>query len=465
MIRAYVPRKLAPLLKPARYKGAHGGRGGAKSHFFAEQLLLRCYMQPTRAVCIREVQNSIKESVQQLLLDKIAKLGLSDHFDPYRDEIRGKGKARGSQIIFRGMQTYNAENIKSLEGYDVAWVEEAQTFSDHSLRLLRPTIRKPGSELWFSWNPRHDTDAVDKMLRGPSRPRDSIVVDVGWQDNPWLPDVLRQEMEDDYAADAEMAEHVWGGGYLLVSEGAYYARQIVQAEKEGRVGHFPYNPALPVKTSWDLGVHDYTAIWFWQDDGFKATVIDFYEATGGGLEQAIANALPEIFIPPPWNDEWAGWDKSKALERLGRDVPFRYGDHFLPHDIRVREWGGGARTRVELAIRLGMENIRKGVATNPEDRIEAVRALLPVVRFNHTPRVAQGITRLRRYRRKWNDTLKTYTTPEKDGNDHAADAAGEFAINAEIKPADVSAKPDPIRALLKPKTLADIMQDDLDLDD
>src|SRR5690349_5238032 len=144
-IRVEVPRKLKPLLYPKRYKGAYGGRGGAKSHFFAEQIILRCMVRQTRVVCIREVQNSIKDSVRQLLVDKIEKLGVGKLFDALETEIRGP---HGSLIVFKGMQSYNADNIKSLEAYDLAWVEEAQTFSQHSLDLLRPTLRKDDSELW-----------------------------------------------------------------------------------------------------------------------------------------------------------------------------------------------------------------------------------------------------------------------------------------------------------------------------
>ena len=140
-----VPAALAPLLQPKRYKGAHGGRGGAKSHFFAEQVVLRCYASETKAVCIREVQDSIKDSVKTLIEQKIEKLGLGAFFTVLDTEIRGRN---GSLIIFRGMQSYNAANIKSLEGFDIAWVEEAQTLSAISWRMLRPTIRKEGSEIW-----------------------------------------------------------------------------------------------------------------------------------------------------------------------------------------------------------------------------------------------------------------------------------------------------------------------------
>lgn len=429
-LRTEVPRRLAPLLQPARYKGAHGGRGGAKSHFFAEQLVLRCYREPTRAACIREVQNSIKDSVQQLLVDKIEKFGLQDFYEVQRDQVIG---ANGSLIIFRGMQSYNAANIKSLEGYDIAWVEEAQTLSEVSLRMLRPTIRKAGSELWFSWNPRHDTDAVDQFLRGPHKPTDAVVVEVNWNDNPWLPQVLRDEKDRDYAADPEMADHVWGGNYEIVSEGAYYARLLADADKEGRIGNFPFNPLLPVSTAWDIGVDDYTAVWFVQDDGVIPTAIDYYETSNEGAADIIAACMPETFIAPPYAEKFRGWSRVAALKELGREKPFQYGAHFFPHDISVREWGAGGRSRVEMVMELGLRSVRRGVAAGPAERINAVRAILPKMRFHMGPGIELGLKRLRRYRRKWNDSLQSYTTPQHDENSHGADAFGEYAVNCTIK--------------------------------
>lgn len=440
VLRVEVPRALKPLLQPARYKGAHGGRGGAKSHFFAEQLIIRALRQKTRAVCIREVQNSIKESVRQLLVDKIMKLGLDGHFEVLEAEIRCP---YGGLIIFRGMQAYNAANIKSLEDYDIAWVEEAQTLSDVSLRMLRPTIRKEGSEIWFSWNPRHDTDAVDKLLRGPNKPDGAIVVEVGWKDNPWFPAVLREEMRRDYIADPEMAEHVWGGGYEIITEGSYYARLISDAERDGRIGDYPYNPARPVLTSWDIGIDDYTAIWFWQEDGTTATVLDYYEVSGDGADEIVRTALPEL---NPNIDEAAEY-----MVALGRRIPFRYGKHYLPHDVGNREWGSGGRSRVETLMSLGVKPISRGVAQGPAERVQASRQLLPVTRFNNTERVQLGIKRLRRYRRKWNDALGSYTTPLHDDASHGADAFGEFAINCSI--VEPKPKPEPTRAHLQYEAL------------
>ncbi len=439
-LKADVPRALAPLLQPARYKGAHGGRGGGKSHFFAEEVICRCIEQKSRIVCIREVQNTIKESVKQLLMDKISKLGVEHLFDPIDTEIRGPND---SLIIFKGMQSYNAENIKSLEGYDVAWVEEAQTLSDRSLRMLRPTIRKDGSEIWFSWNPRHDTDAVDAFLRGPNKPSDAVVVEINWHQNPWFPEVLKAEKDADYRTDPEMAEHVWGGGYELVSEGAYYAKLLAHAERESRIGSFPWDGRQRIRTAWDLGVEDYTAVWLIADDGFTPTVLDYYEASGEGYDDIISVILPELFIPPPHDDRFKNWSAEHALKLLGRDKPFRYASHFLPHDVAHRIQGFGARHRNQIFEQCGVKPLHKGVPANPEDRVAASRALLPLVRFNNTPRVAKGIARLRRYSRKMNDQLGTYTGPLHDINSHGADAFGEWAINCGIEPPKV--KPAPVK--------------------
>jgi phage terminase large subunit len=430
VLKVNIPVAFGDLIAPARYKGAYGGRGGAKSHFFAEQLVLLCFGKRTRAVCIREVQHTLRESVRELLVAKIQTLGLGEHFEVLEAEIRGRN---GSLIIFRGMQTYNAENIKSLEDFDVAWVEEAQTLSDRSLRLLRPTIRNEGSELWFSWNPRHDSDPVDKFFRSGEKRKNAILVPVNWYDNPWFPAVLREEKDQDYADDPEMAEHVWGGGYEVISQGAYYARRIAEAEKDGRLGYFPHLPQLPVYTAWDIGVDDYTAIWFCQvrhleDRTPRVRVIDYYEASGAGADEIIAAALPEYSRDLQ--------TRAEAMVELGRDDPFSYGRHFWPHDVRVREWGSGAKSRVEIINSLGIPvaQMALGVAQNPEERIAATRALLPVCEFLQSKRVMLGLSRLRRYSRKINEALGVYMGPLHDENSHGADAFGEFAVNCGIRP-------------------------------
>jgi phage terminase large subunit len=409
VLRIETPRAYKRLLEPARYKGAYGGRGGAKSHFFAEALIERCIMGPTRWACIREVQNSLKESVQQLLVDKADKFGVASAFKAVDGELRGPNN---SLIIFKGMHHYNAETIKSLEGYDGAWVEEAQTFSAKSLRMLRPTIRKDNSELWFSWNPRHDTDAVDAFLRGPNKPKDAIVLPVSWKDNPWFPGVLRDEKDHDYATDPDMANHVWGGGYEIISEGAYYAKLVAKAESDGRVGHFPHDRNLATDTAWDLGVDDYTSVWLIQNDGVKCWAIGYYETSGEGPETIIPAALPK---------------------------EYRYGIHYFPHDIKNREWGAGAKSRLETVRELGLKNINIGIPNDPEDRVNAVRRLLPIMAFDQA--ATAGLRRLRGYKRRRIETLGVYGGPLHDENSHGADAFGEYAINCPIVPKIAPAKP------------------------
>lgn len=212
----------APLwTQAARYKGAWGGRGSAKSNDRAQAVILAMVTRPgIRIVCLREVQNSIKDSVFQLLCDWIQKMGLGSQFEVLRDEIRGPG---GSLCIFRGMRDQNAESIKSLQGYSIAWFEEAQTCSKRSLDLLRPTIREPGSELWFTWNPRSRVDPVDAFLRY-NPPESSVVVKANYHDNPWFPAELEAERQLDEMADPAHYRHVWLGDYQDTSD-----RQLIPA--------------------------------------------------------------------------------------------------------------------------------------------------------------------------------------------------------------------------------------------
>lgn len=225
-LQIQTPRVFAPALQPARYIGIHGGRGSGKSHFFAEKLIERCLLEPgIRWACIREVQKSLGQSVKRLLEDKIEALGVGHRFVVKQTEIEAPG---GGLIIFQGMQNHTADSIKSLEGYDGAWVEEAQSLSQRSLDLLRPTIRKPGSELWFSWNPRAAKDPVDVLLRGDNPPPGAIVIQANYRDNPWLPDVLRTELEYDQARDPDKFAHIWLGEYQRNSEARVFRNWRVE---------------------------------------------------------------------------------------------------------------------------------------------------------------------------------------------------------------------------------------------
>lgn len=208
-----------PLLENKRYKGAKGGRGSGKSHFFAECIIETMLINPdARIVCIREIQRSLKFSSKALIESKINSLGVSEYFEITLTEIRAK---RGNGlIIFQGMQDHTADSIKSLEGFDVAWVEEAQNLSKRSLELLRPTIRKENSELWFSWNPENETDAVDSFFKQMQEngATDFILVTANFSDNPFLPTELFNEQEYDRRYNPSIYEHIWLGGYNTKSD-------------------------------------------------------------------------------------------------------------------------------------------------------------------------------------------------------------------------------------------------------
>lgn len=215
MSKLELPAVFEPLTRPARWKGAYGGRGSGKSHFFGAMAVLNMATRAGfRIVCVREIQNSIKDSVKQLIEDKIKDLGLSGFFTITEQEIRGQN---GSLAIFRGLQNHTAASIKSLEGFDVAWIEEAQTISQQSLDLLTPTIRKPGSEIWASWNPGKETDPVDVLFR-TNPPPGAIVVKANWSDNPYFPEALRDDLENDRASRPDKYQHIWEGAYQTLSE-------------------------------------------------------------------------------------------------------------------------------------------------------------------------------------------------------------------------------------------------------
>lgn len=285
------PRVFAPLLEPSRYKGAHGGRGSGKSHFFAEMLVERCMLECTRAVCIREVQKSLEQSVKRLIEDKIQVHGLGRYFDVLDTEIRAP---YGGLIIFQGMQNHTAESIKSLEGYDIAWVEEAQSLSQLSLRLLRPTIRKPRSELWFTWNPDSETDPVDELLRGAKKVPGSIVVEANWADNPWFPPELEQERLVDLARDPDAYDHIWEGGYQTISEAVIF-RHRVSVESFGPP---PEGTRIFFGADWGFANDPTALIRFWIKD--DCLFIE-NEAFGHGVE---IDETPALFDSVPGARAW-----------------------------------------------------------------------------------------------------------------------------------------------------------------
>jgi phage terminase large subunit len=205
-----------PLLGPARYKGAHGGRGSGKSHFFGDLWLDENIREKRDFVCLRETLKSLEFSVKKLLEEKVSYYNAGAYFDIQDRRIFSK---LGGVTIFEGMQNHTADSIKSLEGFDVAWFAEAQKATDKSLTMLRPTIRKPGSQLWFDWNPESPTDPIDMLLRGEKAPPDAIIVEANYRDNPWFWETaLVAEMEFDRGRDPDKFAHVWEGKYLQRSD-------------------------------------------------------------------------------------------------------------------------------------------------------------------------------------------------------------------------------------------------------
>lgn len=391
----------APLLVPSRYKGAYGGRGSGKSHFFAGEMIERALMDKGfRGLCGREIQKSLKESAKRLIEDKIAEHGLgeADGFKVYTDVIKTPGDGA---IMFQGLQDHTAESIKSFEGIDVFWGEEAQSLSARSMGLLRPTIRKPNSELWFSWNPRRKVDPVDAMLRGIELPTGSLVVKANWSDNPWFPDVLEQERLDCLRSDPDQYDHIWEGGYATVLTGAYYAKALAMARAEGRIGNVARDPMMQLRAFWDIGVRDATAIWIAQYVGREIRVLDYYEAVGQPLATHV---------------EWLrGKGYASALCVLPHDgnredafTAVRYEDHLRSAGFQVQT----------------VPNQGKGAAMK---RVEATRRLFPAIWFDER-KCQDGLAALGWYHEKKDEARNIGLGPDHDWSSHGADAFGLLCV-------------------------------------
>lgn len=288
-IQIETPRWFVPLLADGRYKGVWGGRGSGKSHAMAEYIVERCVMAKCDVVCIREVQKSLSMSVKKLIEQKIECLGLSHLFDVQRDKI---GTPYGGVMVFSGMQNHTADSIKSLEGFDIAWVEEAQSLSQRSLDLLRPTIRKEGSEILFTWNPRLATDPIDQFLRSGEPYKGAIVVEANYQDNPWFPDVLRAEMEYDRARDPEKYQHVWLGKYEMNSEARVFRNWTVEEFER------PAGTVHRLGADWGFSVDPSTLVRC--DIEGRRLYVD-YEAYMVGCE---IDQLPDLFDRVPDSRKW-----------------------------------------------------------------------------------------------------------------------------------------------------------------
>lgn len=392
-----------PLLAPSRYKGVYGGRGSGKSHFFGELLVETCQAERgTLAVCIREAQRTLAQSSKRLIESKIASLGLASGFKLFTDKIATPGDGL---VIFRGMQDHTADSIKSLEGFRIAWVDEAQSLSARSLALLRPTIRAENSELWASWNPRRKSDAIDDFLRG-RKADGAIVVKANWRDNPWFPHVLEEERRLDLALYPDRYDHIWEGDYVRAFEGAYFAEILAQAKREGRIGKVSADPLLPLRAFIDIGGAGATAdaftIWVVQWVGAEIRVLDYYESIG----QVLAFHV--------------NWLRTRG---------YQHAILYLPHDGVAISSITGKRYEDHLrdagfTVEPPVKNQGRGAAMM---RIEALRRLGPQLWFNEQMTEA-GRDALGFYHERKDETRNIGLGPEHDWSSHAADALGLMAI-------------------------------------
>lgn len=358
----------------------------------------------TRAVCIREVQKDLKDSAYLIIKDKIAKFGLGekDGFKVFKEEIETPG---GGLIIFKGMKDYTADSIKSLEGFNRAWVEEAQTLSLTSLNMLTPTIREKGSELWFSWNPRRKTDPVDMRLRGAEKPTGAVVVRANWSDNPWFPDVLEDERADCLRMQPEQYDHIWEGGYATVLSGAYFAKALAEAKANGRICRVGRDPLMTTRAFWDIGgtgaKADATAIWIAQFVNREIRVLDYYEAQGQDLGTHI------------------GWLRERGYGKALCVLPHDGETHDKVFAVSFESALEQAGFQVEVVPNQG-----RGAA---KMRIEAARRLFPSIVFNEAT-TEPGRDALGWYHEKTDEARNVGLGPEHDWSSHGADAFGLMCV-------------------------------------
>ena len=388
------PEKLDFLFQPSRYKILYGGRGSGKSWGVARALIAKAVQNPIRVLCARELQNSISDSVIALLADQVSAMGLDGFFDVQRTAIYGKN---GSEFSFVGLK-HNVTSIKSFEGVDVCWIEEGQAVSKVSWETLIPTIRKPGSEIWVTFNPDLDTDETYKRFV-VNPPSNAIVRKVNWDDNPWFPDVLRDELDQLKAKDPDAYLNVWEGHTRQMLDGAVYANELRKAMEDGRIKEIQIDKSIGVSTFWDLGWADMTSIWFVQTvPGGEVRVIDFYQNCQKTIDHYV-----------------------QVLENKG----YSYKDWWLPHDAENKNMTG-------KSVKDILEGMGKPVRITPKlsiaDGINAARTLLDRC-FVHETNCADGLQNLRHYRYDVDPNTKMFSNkPLHDQHSHAADAWRYVAV-------------------------------------
>ncbi len=381
-----------------RYKILYGGRGGLKSWGIAKVLLYKGYEKPLKILCGRELQKSIKGSVHQLLKNQIEEMEFSSYYDVLDTSIKG---INGTEFIFEGLR-HNASQIKSYEGIDIVWVEEANTVSKSSWDYLIPTIRKEGSEIWISFNPELEEDETyQRFVLSP--PRNSIVIHTNWRDNPWFPQVLRDEKDDLKERDYDGYLNTWEGRCRQAVEGAIYNDEMHDAVRDNRITSVPWNPALPVNVFYDLGYGDQTALWFIQKEQFEYHVIDYYQNARKKLEHYV-----------------------KVLQ----EKPYIYGKQYLPHDGKNNYLIGV--TVEEKMKELGFKTELVPRVAQKIEALAAVRTAFPMMYFDKE-KCSDGLQSLRRYKYAVDaDTGKVSKLPQHDIYSNGADALATFATAPNI---------------------------------
>jgi len=384
---------MAPLFTPARYKVAFGGRGGGKSWGFARALLILGAKTKLRILCAREFQSSIADSVHKLLSDQIAENNMGAFYTIEKATIYG---VNGTEFRFAGIRT-NIGAIKSFEGIDICWVEEAVNVSRTSWMTLIPTIRKDGSEIWVSFNPELETDETyQRFVVRP--PAGAILIPIGFADNPWFPDTLKTEALELRERNLDDYLHVYGGQCKHALDGAVFANEL--RDVANRITTVPWNPAKPVDTFWDLGKRDMCSIWFAQVIGFEYRVLDFYENCGQQLAHYV-----------------------KTL----KERPYAYGTHWLPHDAD-HDLLASERT-ITQQMRAAFSSVRVVPRTAKSTQIDAGRAVFGQCWFDRE-KTADGIQHLRHYQYEIEaDTGQRSKEPLHDQHSHAADAFMTLAMS------------------------------------
>jgi len=393
--KAEFPIKLKGLFEKSRYKVAYGGRGGAKSWGIARALLIKGAKDPMRILCAREFQTSIKDSVHKLLCDQIEALGLLGFYEITQNSIRGKN---GTEFAFVGLRN-NVANIKSYEGVDVVWVEEAQTTSRLSWNILIPTIRKQGSEIWISFNPELETDETyQRFVLKP--PADCIQIKINWSDNPWFPETLMLEKDALKERDLEAYNQVWEGLCRQSVDGAIFAKELQQAELDGRLTKVPYDATKPVHAVFDLGWADSTAIWFLQFVGMETRLIRYIEDSQKTISHYLATMQTFGYV---YDKVWLPHDaENKTLAAAGRSI-----------DDIVR--AAGYKTQILPRVPI-------------LDSINAARTIFPSCYFDRD-NAAEGINCLRHYRYEVDPVSGQFSrTPLHDHYSHGADAFRYIAL-------------------------------------